>query len=264
MRATIMVALLSLSTYSADQTGGIKVRNSGDFSTAVSIASSGTSATTSTLQGANTVAVILTSLGTGGAVAFEASIDGTNYVSVNMNPLGGTGLPTSTSSATGSWQGDITGMQLFRVRATALTSGTITGTIKVSGGTGTQVVLTDPAPMFCSNFTPINISTATTTKIISLTSGKNTYICSFHLFSAGTQNAAWISGTKVTNECDTSTAGLTGGTTAASGYNFTAQTGIATSGGNVPIIATATTGKDVCIITSAAVQLSGVVNWGQY
>lgn len=116
----------------------------------------------------------------------------------------------------------------------------------------------------CDNWTPISIASATTTKIIALASAKTTYICSFHLYASGTVSAAWISGTKVTNECDTTTAGLAGGTTAATGYAFIAQTGIAAAGTLAPIMATATTAKDVCIITTGTGQLSGVVNWTQF
>jgi hypothetical protein len=57
---------------------------------------------------------------------------------------------------------------------------------------------------------------------------------------------------------------MNGGTTAAEGWNFAANGGIAQGGGLGQIMRTETTGDSVCIITSAATQLSGTISYTIY
>jgi hypothetical protein len=120
-----------------------------------------------------------------------------------------------------------------------------------SGATGGDVI----ALPVCDSYQPINVSTATTTSLITGVSGRHIRICGMQLITAGADNVALIEGTGAT--CGTSTAGLAGGTTAASGYNFAANGGITEGSGIGTIMRTATTGDSVCVVTSAAVQLSG-------
>ena len=101
----------------------------------------------------------------------------------------------------------------------------------------------------------MNISTATTTLIVTGVSGRHVRITGLNLVTAAANNVALISGTGAT--CGTGTTGMTGGTTAASGYNFAANGGIAQGSGLGEINRTNATGDSVCIITSAATQLSG-------
>lgn len=81
-----------------------------------------------TMNGAIGLGVQILSVGTGGVVVFEGSGDGVNWASMNgvVNPTGGT---ATGASAAGAWQFDCVGVPYFRVRATALTSGSITGTM---------------------------------------------------------------------------------------------------------------------------------------
>ena len=74
-------------------------------------------------------------------------------------------------------------------------------------------------------FANINISTATTTLIVTGVSGRHVRITALSLVTAAANNVALISGTGAT--CGTGTTGMTGGTTAASGYNFAANGGVA-------------------------------------
>lgn len=129
---------------------------------------------------------------------------------------------------------------------------------KITPNDGTNSMVFDPCQTVAKTYVPINISTAVSTKIVTKTSAKKTYVCSLFLLSAGTQNVALIEGTKTTNECDTSTAGMMGGTTAATGQQLTAQVGFVLPGTGYAQAATANQNFDVCLITSAAVQLSGV------
>lgn len=102
-----------------------------DISVAISLTSSGTNVATGALNGANTVAVYLSSLGTGGTIQFEGTVDNSNWFSVQGIPFTG-GTPVSSTSAAGQWQFNVAGLQNFRCRASALTSGTISGTMRVS------------------------------------------------------------------------------------------------------------------------------------
>lgn len=134
-----------------------------------------------------------------------------------------------------------------------------TGQLKQTDGT--TVVLTDPCQGVTKTSTTVNMVTATTTRIVAPTAAKKTYICSIFLFAAGTDNVGIIEGTGGT--CGTGTAGVIGGATAVTGLQLTAQTGFTLGNGASFVAATAGTNVDFCLITSAAVQLSGVVTWVQ-
>jgi hypothetical protein len=108
----------------------------------------------------------------------------------------------------------------------------------------------------------INISSATTTLMITGVASRQVHIAAFHLITAAANNVAWIEGTGAT--CGTGTAGMAGGTTAASGYNLAANGGIAQGVGFGDVLATTTSGDSVCLVTSAATQLSGFIKYAIY
>lgn len=113
----------------------------------------------------------------------------------------------------------------------------------------------DPCSGAVKTYFPVNIATATTTQIAAAVASQYYYICALELFSAGTQNIVIVEDD--TSACASPTAGVNGGTTAATGYNLTAQTGIAQGNGNGSIMRTAAQNRYICFITSAAVQVSG-------
>lgn len=128
----------------------------------------------------------------------------------------------------------------------------------VSGATGG---LLGGVPI-CDTVAVFNISTATTTLVITGVSGRHVRICGVSLMTAAANNLAFLSGTGAT--CGTGTAGMSGGTSAASGYNFAANSGMAYGGGIGTVMKTVATGDSVCIITSAATQLSGQISYAIY
>ena len=111
----------------------------------------------------------------------------------------------------------------------------------------------------CDSWFPVDIVTATTTLVITGVGSRHVYICSVNLITALTNNVAIVAGTGAT--CATSTAGMNGGVTSAEGWNFSANGGIAQGNGLGAIMRTETTGDSVCIITSAATQLSGTIGY---
>lgn len=112
--------------------------------------------------------------------------------------------------------------------------------------------------------TPFNLASTTALKVITKATSKNVYICHIDIVSAAANNVALIAGTKTTNDCDTSTAGLAGGTTAATGWNFAANGGLTAGNGTGMVAATASTGLDVCLLASGSGQVSGVLVWAQF
>lgn len=106
---------------------------------------------------------------------------------------------------------------------------------------------------------PINISSATTTELTSALAGASThyYVCSLNLVTAGANNVALVDDD--TDNCASVTSGLAGGTTAGSGWNFGANGGIAFGNGTGTVFKTNGANRVLCLVTSAAVQLSGSI-----
>ena len=116
----------------------------------------------------------------------------------------------------------------------------------------------------CDNRKAFSSAATTALKLVALVSAKQVYICSINIVVAGANNVALVEGTKTTTECDTATAGLAGGTTAATGWNFAANGGLTQGTGIGVVAATATVAHDVCLFFSAATQVSGVISWTQF
>lgn len=113
----------------------------------------------------------------------------------------------------------------------------------------------------CDSFVNVNISTNTTTLLITGVSGRHIRVCAYDLQNNAADNVGIISGTGAT--CGTGTAAIVG-TTAASGYNFAANGGISKGNGIGTVLRTVATGDSICLITSAATQLSGTWSYTIY
>jgi hypothetical protein len=103
----------------------------------------------------------------------------------------------------------------------------------------------------------INVSTATTTQLVAISGTTKIYVTSFDVIAGGTGNITFEYGTQTTNPCDTGTTALTGP------YNLTAQAGIA-KGDGVGAVLVVPAGNALCVLTSAAVQMSGSVSYQQF
>lgn len=129
---------------------------------------------------------------------------------------------------------------------------------------GTAWVRVRPSP--CSNnanvvFVPIDIVTATTTEVVGTASGASNYIyiCSINLVTAAANNVALVEDD--TDACASPTAGIAGGVTAGEGWNFAANGGLTLGNGSAAVAKSAAANRYVCLITSAAVQLSGSISY---
>jgi hypothetical protein len=96
----------------------------------------------------------------------------------------------------------------------------------------------------------VNVSTATTTQLEALSSGKTIYVCKVVLLANGTGNATLEYGTGTT--CGTGTTTLTGP------MPLGAQAGWVEPAGTTPNYTTAASNA-LCLLTSAAVQVSGSI-----
>lgn len=118
----------------------------------------------------------------------------------------------------------------------------------------------DPCSGVAKQYLPINISTATTTEITASLSGASNYyyVCSINLGpTAGAQNIALVDDD--TDNCASVTSGVAGGTTAGTGWNAAANGGLTFGNGGSSIARTNGLNRVLCLVTSAAVQVSGVI-----
>jgi hypothetical protein len=106
----------------------------------------------------------------------------------------------------------------------------------------------------------INVSTATTTLLVTGVSGRQVRIGALHFVAAGADTVTLIEGTGAT--CGTGTAGMAGGTS--TGYSLASNGGLSLGSGLGTVISTVTSGDSVCLVTSAAVQLSGGLQYTIY
>jgi hypothetical protein len=120
----------------------------------------------------------------------------------------------------------------------------------------------DPCSSLAHSFKTINIGTAASTNIIAGTPSKKTYMCHLFLLAAAADNVAVVEGTPG-GTCGAGTAGIIGGATSAAGINLAGNQGWVEGAGGNAVAVTATAGNDVCLITSAPTQLSGVAVYVQ-
>ena len=121
-------------------------------------------------------------------------------------------------------------------------------------------LLVDPCQGNAKAFAELN-GTADITAITG-TSAKKIYICALNLISATAQNLNVVSGTGTTCQTGrTAIPGLAGGTTAATGWNFGANGGIALGNGGFAIARVANDADNVCVDTSSTGQFSGGVTY---
>jgi hypothetical protein len=182
-------------------------------------------------------------------------VSGTVTANAGTGTFGVSGTVTSNQGGTWTVQpGNTANTTAWKVDGSAVTQ-----PVSCAGCAGASP---DPCVTIAKNFYPVNVSTATTTLAVTGTASKKTYICSVNLVAAAADNVALIEGGGAT--CTTApTAGLAGGTSAASGWNFAANGGLTLGGGSGSIMAAATAANNVCLVTSAATQLSGTIVWVQ-
>jgi len=114
-----------------------------------------------------------------------------------------------------------------------------------------------------ANTTDTNVSVTASTQLITGVAGQRLHLCHVDLIATGgANNVALVEGTGVV--CATGISGLFGGTTAATGWGFAASGGIVIGDGRRVVRRTAVTGDNLCILVSAATQVSGLIRWTSF
>lgn len=157
-----------------------------------------------------------------------------------------------------------TGPMVLSVRRdVAASSASTTGDNATFNTDGTGLLWTrtvDPCTSGAKTFFPINISTATTTEITPSLAGASTnyYVCSLVLVTNAANNVAIADDD--TDNCVSVTSGMAGGTTAATGFVLAANGGLTLGNGAGAVMKTGGANRVICIVTSAATQLSGTMS----
>lgn len=131
----------------------------------------------------------------------------------------------------------------------AAQSGTWTFTTNATSS-GSAVAVVQPDSQVA-----VSISTATTTQLVALSSGKKIYVTAWDIFAAGTGGFQLVYGTG--SNCGTGTTNLTGS------YSLIAQTGLS-RGGSLGVLYTIPASNALCAVTTGAVQMSGSVSYTQF
>jgi hypothetical protein len=104
----------------------------------------------------------------------------------------------------------------------------------------------------------INITTATTTQLVTPSGSTQIYVTSWDVLSNAASNFGLEYGTTTRGPCDTGTTAVTGA------YSFAAQSGISRSGGFQPLYIIPP-GNALCAATSGVnVSLAGSLSYTQY
>jgi hypothetical protein len=111
--------------------------------------------------------------------------------------------------------------------------------------------------------TRFTINLAASGQIITGAASKKTYICDFDIVTATAQNIALVEGTG--SVCATGIAGMAGGSTAATGWNFAANGGLVKGNGDAAVYSADSAAADnVCLLLSSTGQSSGSGHYVQF
>ncbi len=128
-----------------------------------------------------------------------------------------------------------------------------------SAGTAIPLV-TDPCDGNVKSYFPIDIVTATTTEVVNASASDKFYLCSINIGPINAANNVTLVEDD-TDACASPTAGIFGGVTAAEGWNIAANGGLTLGNGGSMVAVSANVNRYICLITSAASQLSGGISY---
>jgi len=124
---------------------------------------------------------------------------------------------------------------------------------------GVNLFVVDPCKAAAKLYASINQTG--NTQLVAGTAAKKIYVCSIHVVAAAATNVAVVEGTGTA--CGTGTAGVSGfgGATAATGWNFAGNGGIALGNGDSSLGAESSSGDNLCIFNSGSGQVSGGISY---
>lgn len=124
---------------------------------------------------------------------------------------------------------------------------------------GSNFLAIDPCKAQAKSYASIN-QTANA-QLVTGAASKKVYLCSIHVVVAAATNVAVVEGTGTACATGTSGVGGFGGATAATGWNFAANGGIALGNGDSSLGAEVTSGDNLCIFNSGSGQVSGGISY---
>lgn len=209
---------------------------------------------------ANDFAVVAAGLGAG-SINATPGIAGvpSNLTTVdqsNTAPLGGAALSVFYTA-----HANVTNSPTFTQSLSLSASETYSALLVAVKPTSISLVGNVQDPCQQGAGTSANITETAGAKIVSGATGKLTYLCGLNLITATAQNIALVEGTGTV--CATNTLGVAGGTTAATGWNFSANGGLVNGGGGFWVYKTSVPANDLCILQSGSGQVSGSVRYVQ-
>jgi hypothetical protein len=235
--------------------------------------------------GIGTVMVQASGNGSGLAFVFQGSSDAGLTWQTLAGFVPSSGAAATSFSGNGVWQVNPAGFTLFRINLAALAAGTETFTVTTSTApavfNGANIALTattvtaNPgvglaasSALGCAGaslantvFTPI--SQSANTKLVTKATSKTVYLCGLFVVGADAEDLSLVSGTQTTTPCDTGTAAMIGGTSAANGPNLAANGGFNVGNGQ-SVIAASGAGADMCLFQNGSGRVSGYLVTAQF
>ena len=223
-------------------------------------------------------------IGTGtfsATVSFAVTADGTNWVSTTGSPVvAGAGVTSATSA--GAWQVNVTGMSGVCAFVSTFVSGLVPVTVKSSQGTpddssvsitgGPVTVATNSlgatAIVAADTSAPVNISSPATTQIVAAVASKTVHITGFGVTvstsAATAQTFTIVQGTGT--NCAVGQLTLAGPFTGGIQETLVAESlpTVITYGGGLGQIAQSQTSGAVCITTTGAQPVGGMLSFAQF
>jgi len=169
----------------------------------------------------------------------------------NVTQFGGTNLSTGTGAS---------GAGIPRVTISNDSSLAANQSVNVNQLAGSNLYA-DPCLVNAPSVYVVNFLTNTTTTMIAGVSAKQTYLCGVFLIAGAADNLNIVEGTG--SNCSSISAGLIGGTTAATGAQLAANSGFVVFGGGYWVAKTATAADNVCFMSASVIQVSGVIKYVQ-
>ena len=200
-----------------------------------------------------------------GTVSVNALPTGSNTIG-KVDILGNAGatLDAAVGAATAPTNGQAV-LGVFNTTAPAPTNGqsaalqlsALSNLLVEQGCAGQSVANTSVKPIN-------NAASSSNLLLVTGVASKKVYICAIDVVVNAANNVALVEGTTTTNPCDTGTAGMAGGATAATGWNFAANGGLTKGNGQGIVYKEATAADNVCLFFSAASQVSGEITYVVY
>ena len=196
-------------------------------------------------------------LPTGATVVFYNT--GTTAVSCTMSIGAGSAVASENVIQPSSWLGFAVGSNTHG--SCIDQTGSASNVVVLSGGSGLPAgsgggaggYLVDPCQSVAKTNYPI--TQAASTKIVSGTGGKKNYVCSILLIIPDAEKVSITEGSG--SACGTSSIGLVGSTTVASGMSFAANGGLTLGNGAATVIPGGNNGYDLCVLQSGTGYIAG-------